>query len=378
MAHAYTPGLKVAERTVIVKERRLPLKGEVRVKEGDRVRAEDVVARTELPGNVVPVNMSGLLAVPPEEVPTVMLKKVGDPVQKGEVIAESKGLFGFLFKRTVTSPITGTVESISEVTGQVMLREPPIPVEILAYVNGRVAQVIPGEGVVVVTVGSFIQGIFGIGGEVLGTLKVVVDRPEDPLTEDRIPADARGKILVGGSVVTARALRKAREAGAVGVVVGGIDSGELKAFMGRDIGVAITGNEEVGLTLMITEGFSEIPMASRTFALFKKLEGRSASMNGATQIRAGVIRPEVIVSEPDAEIPEVHEEEEVQVGRLEPGRVVRVIRAPYFGEIGTVVDVPPEPTRIETEATVRVVKLRLSRGEEVIVPRANIELIEEA
>ncbi len=377
MAHAYTPGLKVAERTVIVKERRLPLKGEVRVQEGDRVRADEVVARTELPGNVVPVNMSGLLAVPPEEVPTVMKKQVGDTVEKGEVLAESKGLFGFLFKRTVTSPMTGTVESVSEVTGQVMLREPPIPVEILAYVNGRVARVIPDEGVVVVTVGSFIQGIFGIGGEVLGTLEVVVDRPDVPLTEDRIPSDAKGKILIGGSVVTARALRKAREAGAVGVVVGGIDSGELKAFMGRDIGVAITGNEEVGLTLMITEGFSAIPMASRTFALFQKLNGQPASMNGATQIRAGVIRPEVIVSDPDAEIPDVWNEEEVRVGRLEPGRVVRVIRAPYFGEIGTVVDVPAEPTQIETEARVRVVKLRLSGGEEVIVPRANVELIEE-
>ncbi|MCF6191583.1 MAG: hypothetical protein L3J76_00400 [Candidatus Hydrothermae bacterium] len=377
MAHAYTPGLKVAERTVIVKERRLPLKGEVRVQEGDRVRADEVVARTELPGNVVPVNMSGLLAVPPEAVPAVLKKQVGDTVENGEVLAASKGLFGFLFKPPVTSPVTGTVESISEVTGQVMLREPPIPVEILAYVNGRVARVISDEGVVMVTVGSFIQGIFGIGGEVLGTLDVVVDRPDVPLTEDRIPSDATGRILVGGSVVTARALRKAREAGAVGVVVGGIDSGELKAFMGRDIGVAITGNEEVGLTLMITEGFSEIPMASRTFALFQKLNGQAASMNGATQIRAGVIRPEVIVSDPDAEIPEVWDEEEIRVGRLEPGRMVRVIRAPYFGEIGTVVDVPAEPTQIETEARVRVVKLRLSGGEEVIVPRANVELIEE-
>ena len=36
-------------------------------------------------------------------------------------------------------------------------------------------------------------------------------------------------------------------------------------------------------------------MAARTFGLFQALQGRTASINGATQIRAGVIRPEVIV-----------------------------------------------------------------------------------
>ncbi len=377
MAHAYTPGLKVTEKTVIVKERRLPLKGEVLVQKGDRVQAGQVVARTELPGNVVPMNMAGLLAVPPEEVRRFMLKGEGDPVERGEVIAQTPGLFGFLFKRSVTAPTTGTVESISDVTGQVMLREPPIPVEVIAYVDGTVTEILPDEGVVITTVGSMIQGIFGIGGEVLGTIQVVASSPEEILTPDRVPPDARGKILVGGRAVTAQTLRAARDAGAVGVVVGGIDSRELRDFLGYDIGVAITGNEEVGLTLVITEGFGEIPMAQRTFELFQKLNGKPASMNGATQIRAGVIRPEVIVSYPEEDAARVAEAEKQHLsGVLEVGRKVRVIRAPYFGKIGTVVELPPEPTRIETEAMVRVVVLELE-GKRVVVPRANVELIEE-
>ena len=35
MAHSYTPGLKVLKKTVFKKERILPLKGDVLVKEGD-------------------------------------------------------------------------------------------------------------------------------------------------------------------------------------------------------------------------------------------------------------------------------------------------------------------------------------------------------
>ena len=47
---------------------------------------------------------------------------------------------------------------------------------------------------------------------------------------------------------------------------------------------------------MITEGFGRISMAQNTFNLFKHFNGKIASINGSTQIRAGVIRPEVIIS----------------------------------------------------------------------------------
>jgi len=43
------------------KERRLPLKGEVLVKVGDLVKADDIVARTELPGDVERLNLAGNL-----------------------------------------------------------------------------------------------------------------------------------------------------------------------------------------------------------------------------------------------------------------------------------------------------------------------------
>jgi hypothetical protein len=174
LAHAYTPGLKVLAYTVIEKQRRLPLPGEVIVNEGDKVSAEQIVAKTSLPGSVQTVNVAGLLGILPEEIEEAMLKKAGDDVQKDEIIAQSKGFFG-LFKSTVKSPITGKVESISKITGQVILREPPIPVQVIAYIDGLVNRVFPNEGVQVRTEGSFIQGIFGIGGETIGELALGVD-----------------------------------------------------------------------------------------------------------------------------------------------------------------------------------------------------------
>ena len=372
MAHAYTPGLKVSRYTIIRKDRRLPLKGEVLVEEGQKVKAEDIVARTQIPGNVVLINVAAKLGIDPSEVRKVMLKKEGDPVKKDEVIAFAKVFFG-LFKTELKSPIDGIVESISDITGQVILREPPINVEINAFIDGTVVKVYPQEGVEIETTGAFIQGIFGVGGERIGKLRVAVDSPEEELTVDRLLDDESGNIIVGGSFVTGEALLEAQRRGAYGVIVGGIDDINLKEYVGYDIGVAITGNEDVDTTLIITEGFGKIRMATRTFDILKSLEGYKTSISGATQIRAGVMRPEIIIPY-QSDLPLQTEEDE---GTLEIGRAVRIIRSPYFGLIGKVVELPPQPTKIETESTTRVLKVQLEDGRIITVPRANVELIQE-
>lgn len=374
MAHAYTPGLRVTDLAALEKERILPLKGEVLAKKGDRVTAEQVVARTELPGNVHSVNVANVLSVLPDEVPAKMEKQPGDAISVDDVIARSSSLFG-LFKSVAKSPINGFVESVSEVTGQVLLREPPIPVEVNAYVDGTVTEVRADEGVVVETHGSLIQGIFGIGGETSGEVQMVANSTDEVLDASSITAEHEGKIVVGGSLVTSAALEKAVSCGVKGVVAGGIDDSTIKDFLGYDIGVAITGTEEKGVTVVITEGFGKIPMAAATFELLKSREGRKASMNGATQIRAGVIRPEVVV--PLDQRAEGGPAASVVAGGLAPGTRVRIIRAPHFGALGTVSELPAPLQKLPSEAMVRVLSVSLDEGgEKHVLPRANVEIIE--
>ena len=375
MAHAYTPGLRVTELAALLKERILPLKGEVLVQAGETVRADQVVARTELPGNVHSVNVANLLSVLPDEVPEKMVKGAGDPVAKDEIIAKSSSLFG-LFKSNVKSPIAGSVESVSEITGQVLLREPPIPVEVDAYVDGTIIEVRPGEGVVVETHGSLIQGIFGIGGEAFGMVQVVASSPSEDLDASSITAEHEGKILIGGALVTSAALEKAVSCGVRGVVAGGIDDATIKEFLGYDIGVAITGTEEKGVTVVVTEGFGRIPMAHGTFELLQSRQGMQASINGATQIRAGVIRPEVVVPL-EGKKAEGGPASAVVAGGLAPGTRVRVIREPHFGELGIVEELPAPLEKLPSETLVRVLTVKLEdSGVRHTLPRANVEIIE--
>jgi hypothetical protein len=278
-AHAYTPGLKVKRATMVKKMRRLPLLGEVYPKVGDVVNYDDIV-----------------------DCQKFMTKQIGDVVEKGETIAFYSALWG-LIKKDIKTPVMGTLESYSDVTGQLILRGAPIPVEIDAYIPGKVIEVMPREGAIIETNAAFIQGIFGIGGEIHGDIHV----------------------------------------------------------------------EEVGITLIITEGFGRMNMSLRTFKLLKEFDGFRASVNGTTQIRAGVMRPEIIIPH---DIAEEDEGESVSQGMVS-GTPIRIIRQPYFGAIGVVHSLPVELQRLESESAVRVIRIELDGGEVVTVPRANVEIIEE-
>ena len=372
MAHAYTPGLTVASAMTVRSIRRLPLAGEVVLVVGDRVKAEDIVAKTDLPGNVRILNVANLLSIEVTEINACMLKTEGDSVTQNEVIAETKGLFG-IFKSQATCPTNGNIESISQITGQVLIREPSVPVVVRGYVDGTVVEVLPEEGVVVETYGTYIQGIFGVGGEVVGNLEVIVDNPSSLLSPNLIDDSHQGKIIVGGAMVSHEVIQSAIEKGVKGIVCGGISDKDLHDLLGYELGIAITGSEDIGITLVITEGFGQIDMAQRTFDLLLQREDMQTSINGATQIRAGVVRPEIIIP---IEETKSEKESEVTANVLEVGTQVRVIREPHFGSLGQVSALPAEPQQLESEAKVRVLEITLESGDQAILPRANVEIIE--
>lgn len=379
MTHAYTPGLRLSEKTLIRKSRNLPLPGDVLVKNGDVVKSGDIVARTNLPGKVHSVNVVNRLAILPSDLRKNMLKREGDRVEKDEPIAETRP-FIKMFKSICLSPITGNIESISDITGQVLLREPPKPVQISAYIDGKVIETIEKEGVVIETCATFIQGIFGIGGETTGELQVVVDTPDDIIEPEHIKDVHRGKIIAGGSIIYYDAIKKALDIGVRGIVVGGIRDKEINELLGYDLGVAITGSEDINITLIITEGFGRIRMAQKTFDILKHREGSVASINGATQIRAGVVRPEIIIPYNEDVVPErlaeiVSSTSEESAG-ISIGDQIRIIRNPHFGKLGKVKALPSELQTIETEARARVLEVEFPDGQTSIVPRANVEAIE--
>ena len=345
------------------------------MKVGDKVHADSIFARAELPGKVVPLNLANQLGIAPDEIKDYLVKKEQDNVQQDEVLAENKPFIKW-FKTEIRSPVTGRVESISPITGQILLREPPRVLELRGYIDGIIAEVHPKQGVTVETTCSLVQGIFGIGGEVSGELVMAATAPDQPMLPEQLTPSMKGKVVVGGAFLPAATLARAKEIGVVGLVVGAIHDKDLRTLLGYDLGVAITGGEQVGFTLILTEGFGTIPMAPKTFSLLAAHAGQKASISGATQIRAGVIRPEVIIPQDPSTSsarPTLDKREGIRLG--DP---VRVIRDPQFGKIGAVSGLPSELRAIPTESEVRVLEVRFPDGTTAVVPRSNVEVIEGA
>lgn len=382
MAQAYTPGLQLSASTRVEKIRELPLPGKVLVQVGDKVSAATQVLSAERPGELDILRIADRLGFEPPDVVPHMKVKVGDTVHQGQRLCEMKTFFG-LFQNEVCSPIDGTVEFFLEANAHLGLRHPSVPLTVNAYIDGIVTNIEAGKSVTIECEASLIQGIFGVGGERHGTLHVLAVDNSEVVEEKHLPENLAGKVLIGGASFTSKALQKAASLQASAVITGSIEALTLKNFVGYEIGVSITGDEEVPFTLIITEGFGNLAISARIIDLAKQLTGKFCSVNGATQVRAGALRPEIIVArtqlqQTSANLVPTSARGPSANTTLEVGAMVRVVRVPYFGQMGNVIALPQEPMRVPSGAIVRVVNIKLHNGQEVMVPRANVELLPNA
>lgn len=451
--------LKVVRRARVRKERRLPTPGTVLVGIGDSVRPETVLARADyVRGNPYIIDLGSELGFKPEpsQVESIVLKRPGDVVAAGEIIARHQRSFWEPVKE-IASPVDGRIEFVSKTRASIIIREDPrsakpmsivavasrlriFPRFIRAYttvkegdtvfegkiiaaapsvmgleyvyaptsgvvekicprtgtitivrpiksttivagITGRVVSVIPDEGAVVEGSGAYVQGVFGVGGEHTGPLRVVAGGPESVVTRKDTPGDVEGQVLLGGAYVTVDALEKARSSGAAGFITGGASNLDVVQLLGREISLGVTGVEDVDFTLILLEGFGVMPVSESTWTILKEREGSATFVDGSTQIRAGVIRPEIIVCDDvpaeDAELPVLEGKREgwlVETKEVSPGDRVRCVMPPYMGSWGTVEEIPSCPEQVESGAVLSVARVRLDDGRLVTVAEANLEV----
>lgn len=306
----------------------------------------------------------------PSSLKTYMRFREGDEVRQGTILAASPSTAGMDY---AYSPINGVIEKVCTKTGTVTIVRPVKETIVDAYVAGRVEEIIPERGAVIVSRGLAVEGVFGVGFEHHGPLAVLTRSPEEDLDPAAVLPAHEGKVIVAGRRVTLDGLRKAVEVGASGAVCGGVDNLDLVQWLGKEIDVGITGQEDVEFTLIITEGFGPMPMAEAVFATFLANDGRVASINGSTHVRAGAIRPEVLIA--SGPVGGRAAQAETARAALAEGVPVRLLGPRHFGRRGRVVEMPVERQLLETEVRLKVVRVRLDDGTVVSVPQTNVEVV---
>ena len=339
--------------TTIRRQRVLPANGRVLVHAGQKVSPTDVIAETSLTPQHALLEVYRTLGLLPSQVDQYIQAKMGDRVNKGDVIAGPVGVLS----RVVHAPQDGKIVAIGE--GQVLMELDSPAYQLRAGLAGTVVDLVPERGAVIETTGVLVQGVWGNDQADKSLLSVLSHSPEDGLTAAQLDVSQRGAVVLSGVCPNEAALQAAIDLPLRGLILGSMPS--------RLIPLAF----KAPFPIILIEGFGRMPMNQVAYTLLSTNEQREVIVNSLACDRASGLRPEVVIPLPTGSpIPPPPETE-----TFAPGQTVLIRRGGNAGQAGTLVSVKSEKTLFPSGVRASAGVVNLENGEHVTIPLANLEVI---
>jgi hypothetical protein len=349
-----SPVTRFSGITTIRRFRTLATPGKVVVRKGQRVGSNDIVAEAKLAPEHLILDIARGLGLPAFKADAQVVRMAGEEVSEGDVIA---GPVGFA-RRVVRAPLGGRIVLVG--SGQVLMELDSRPYELKAGFPGVVAELIGDRGVEIESIGALFQGVWGNGRIESGLLNVLARSPQDELTADRLDVSHRGLVIAGGICSDPGVFETAAEIPLKGIILASMSAKLVEAA------------EKVRYPVILIEGFGKIPMNSAAYKLLSTNERREITLNAEPWVRLEGTRPEIIISLPSAgSIPVLTE-----VEALAPGKQVRIVSNSKKGATGKLVSLRPGLTLFPGGVRAYAAEVRLEGGEDVVVPLANLEVLE--
>jgi hypothetical protein len=339
--------------TTIIRERLLPVSGEVLARINQKVSPVDVVAEANWAREHVLVDVARMLGVSPEQADRLIKCKMGERIPEGAEIAVGKGIF----PRHIRSPREGRIVALGG--GQVLMEAGETKHELLAGIPGTVIEIVQKRGVVIQTAGALIQGVWGNGRIDTGLLVNVAQVPDHVLDSSQLDISLRGSIILGGMVNDAKTLETAAQLPVRGLILSSIPSSLIPQA------------REMRYPIMVTDGFGSMPMNSAAYRLLSTNAKREATVNAERYNRYSGARPEVIIQLPVSNAPSAPREAET----FAPGLQVRMRRPPHMGMIGSIAEIKPGLTTLPSGLRAAAAEVKLENGESVVAPLVNLEVV---
>lgn len=229
------------------------------------------------------VDIAGPLGIKPRHIRGHLKYRVDSFVGADFTLAHDirKGIF-------IKSPTSGILKKVDTRKGTVTIQYDIKPIPLKAYIKGTISRISENYAVLIKGIGTTIQGKIGFGDKTYGRICVCNKADIEKMLEK--------SILVSKAPINQDFLRRAVQIGVSGIIAPSIPNADWVQFYGEELGVALTGDENIPFTLILTEGFGNFPMNESFWKLLETSNGKIASLSGRTQIRAGVTRPYVIIT----------------------------------------------------------------------------------
>lgn len=368
------------EKDIIVRVRRI-LKGEgkILISEGREVMPEEIIGTSTQFRGFRTMNLSNLLRVKPSDVSKYIKRAVGQRIYKDELLAFKKGAL-FTADKVITSPTDGILDFINNLTGEVRISLLPKKIALPAGVYGVVEKVDEKIGLCLIRAQvTKIYGIFGIGRIRDGTLKMVTKR-DGIISKAMISPNFDNYILAAGSLQSKDTLHSAISAGVNGLIIGGINATDYKDVLGGHISFQRKLDEDMGVSLVICEGFGAIGLGEDIDEILKKYDGKFISIDGNNacislpsylsssmiKVRATKLPGDLAgsVSKSQEELTEIHD-----------GVKVRIIGASFTGEQGQVVSQDQTESLLPSQIRSNMVTVETKRRK-IRLPFQNLEIVQ--
>lgn len=339
--------------TTIVRERLLPISGNVIARVQQKVTASEVVAETRWAREHALLDVARILGVSPVAADKLIKCKVDDKLAASTEIAVGRGLF----PRSVRAPKDGRVVAVGG--GQVLMEIGESKIEVRAGIPGTVVQVVSGRGVVIQASGGLVQGVWGNGRIDSGVLVNLMEGLDTVLLPKRIDVSLRGSVILGGMINNVETLQVLAELPARGLIASSIQPSLLPKA------------REMRYPILVTDGIGSMPMNSAAYRLLSTNAKREVTLNTEPYDRYTGARPEVFIALPVSTEPPMPNEVEV----FAPGMQVRMRRPPSMGMIGSIVALKPGLTVLPSGLRAQAAEVKLENNETIIVPLVNMEVV---
>lgn len=348
-------------------------KGSITVSKNAEISPHDVLGKYAFDPGFMAINIAEKLGVSRGEAESCIQRPAGAKIFKGELLALKKGLFG---NKEVVAPTDGVIDFYDQKTGILKLSFISKELPLLSGVYGIVDDVNPTIGEVIIkTMVTELFGIVGSGKERSGTLNVL--GRQGLVNKAHVSPDMQGKILVTASQIDNDGLKKAAGHGVLGVITGGINVKDYLS-LGASLDPFMRIGNDVGITVVVTEGFGPVPIGDDIFDLIKSYDDKFVFLNGnISQIILPSLTSDSILSLrkialPVSKSPNIAPE--VVVGELKLGSRVRVIWPPYFGTQGKVMAIDQTSTVLESGITTFMLTIE-TKSQKIKVAYPNVEII---
>lgn len=186
------PITHILPAAAIRRERLMTAGGRIIARRGQQVNPADIVAEAILRPEHLLLDIARGLGLAPKDADHYIQRRAGDEVGEGDVIAGPVGIG----RRVVRTPKSGTV--VIAGGGQVLLELEGEFSELKAGYSGLVADILGDRGVVIESVGSLIQGVWGNGKINFGLLNILAHAPDELVTPSMMEVKLRGSVVMAG------------------------------------------------------------------------------------------------------------------------------------------------------------------------------------